>query len=321
MKPIPTPSGKLSSAIEEKIKQMKTPPYLKKGDKVAIVCPAGYIKPNISQAYAILESWGLEVVVAPSVTAQKNQFAGDDELRAVDLQQALDDKEIKAIIAGRGGYGTVRIIDQLNFTKFKKNPKWLVGFSDITVLHSHIQRQFGIPTIHGQMAKSFLDASPESLLSLKKALFGKKSDLKYRFSDFPNRSGEAEAILVGGNLAILHSTIGSPSDIKYDNKILFIEDVGEAHYNIDRMLWTLKRAKKLDKLKGLIVGGFTDMRDSSASFGQSIEEIILDKVQEYDFPIAFGCPVGHIADNRALILGQQIKLSVQKTKISIHYID
>jgi len=300
---------------------MKTPPYLKKGDKVAIVCPAGYIKPDISQAYAILESWGLEVQVGPSVTARQHQFAGDDALRATDLQQALDDKDIKAIITGRGGYGTVRIIDRLDFTKFRKNPKWLVGFSDITVLHSHIQRRFGIPTIHGQMAKTFLDASPESLLSLKNALFGKNIDLKYRFSDFPNRSGKAEGILIGGNLAILHSMIASQSDVNYDDKILFIEDVGEPYYNIDRMLWTLKRAKKLNKLKGLIAGGFSSMRDDSDFFGQRIEEIIQDKVREFDFPIAFGCPAGHIEDNRALVLGKKIKLSVQKTKVSIHYID
>ncbi len=300
---------------------MNIPPSLKAGDKIALVCPAGYINLNLDKALDIGKSWGLELVIGKSLYAQYNQFAGDDSLRAEDLQEALDNPEIKAIVMGRGGYGCVRIVDQLNFTKFRKNPKWLVGFSDITVLHSHIQRKFGIPTIHGQMVKSFLDATPESLLSLKKALFGKEIPLKYSATDLPNRVGEAEGILTGGNLAILHSLIASPSEVNYDGKILFIEDVGEAYYNIDRMLWTLKRAKRLNKLKGLIVGSFTNLRDNIPSFGQSVEEIILDKVHDLDFPVAFGCPVGHIPNNSALILGKKIRLTVQKSKVSINYID
>lgn len=300
---------------------MNMPPFLEPGDKVAVVCPASLIPVDISAAYAILRDWNLEPVIAPSVTTRHHNFAGDDDLRTQDLQEALDNPDIKAVIFGRGGYGTIRIIDRLDFRKFRKNPKWLVGFSDITVLHSHIQRKYGIPTIHGQMVKSFLDASPESLQSLRDALFGTMKSLKYDYADYPHREGKAEGILVGGNLAILQSIIGSPSDLKYDNKILFIEDIGEAHYNIDRMLWTLKRAKKLDRLRGLIVGGFTDLRDKSTNFGQSIEEIIMDKVSEYGYPVAFGCPAGHIADNRAMILGKKVKMHVQRNNVALIYQD
>ncbi|WP_140937422.1 S66 peptidase family protein [Sphingobacterium lumbrici] len=299
---------------------MKIPPYLQPGDKVAVVCPASYIKGDIEIGVKTLESWGLTVQIGSSVTSQFHQFAGEDSLRASDLQQALDNPEIKAIIAGRGGYGSVRIIDNLDFNQFTANPKWLVGFSDITVIHSHIQRQFGIPTIHGQMAKSFADSTFEALETLKNALFGKPMDITYANNDFPNRSGESEGILIGGNLAILQSILASVSDAKYDGKILFIEDVGESHYNVDRMLWTLKRADKFNNLKGLIVGGFTSLRDSEPPFGQRFEEIIMDKVNEFDFPIAFGFPAGHITDNRALVLGGKIKLNVEGTKVSLTYL-
>ena len=300
---------------------MNTIPPLKKGDKVAITCPASHVPGDISAAYETLISWGLEPVIAPSVSARYYNFAGDDARRAQDLQQALDNPEIKAIIFARGGYGTIRIIDQLDFRKFRKNPKWVVGFSDTTVLHSHIQRQFGIPTIHGQMVKSFLDASPESLETLKDALFGKMPSITYSSTEPSQRTGKGTGILVGGNLALLQAIVGSPSDLKYDNKVLFIEEVGEAHYNVDRMLYTLKRAKKLHKLQGLIVGGFSDMKDQPENFGQSITEIVLDKVKEYDFPVAFGFPAGHISDNRALVFGKEVKLEVGKTLIKLSYED
>ncbi len=298
---------------------MNTPTYLKKGDKIAILCPAGYIKEDLTPAFDILRTWGLELEIYPSTYSQWNQFAGDDELRTKDLQHALDATDIKAIIAGRGGYGSVRLIDRLDFSTFKKSPKWFVGFSDITVIHSHIQRQLKTASIHGQMVKSFLDASPESLATLKAALFGENKDLQYTFSSSAHREGQARGILTGGNLAILHSILASDSDVDYDGKILFIEDVGESYYNVDRMLWALKRAKKLDKLKGLIIGGFTGMKDSEPSFGQSVEEIIMDKVQEYDYPVAFGCPAGHIEDNRALVFGQEIELIVRSANVSITY--
>lgn len=299
---------------------MNTPAFLKKGDKVAIVCPASYIKGDIDVALRILGDWGLHVTVGNSVTSQFHQFAGTDELRRQDLQTALDDPEIKAIFAARGGYGTVRIIDQLDFSQFSKCPKWIIGFSDITVLHSHLHNQVGVCSIHGQMPKSFEESSQAALSSLRSALFGENTDLIYKQTIFPNRAGTGEGRLIGGNLAILHSILASPSDGKYDDKILFIEDVGEKHYNIDRMLWTLKRANKLSKLQGLIVGGFTALQDSNPPFGQRFEEIVMDHVAEYDFPVCFHFPAGHIADNHSIILGKQVQLTVKNEQTSLHYL-
>jgi len=298
---------------------MNTPPFLKKGDKIAVICPASYISIDLTEAYEVLKNWGLEPIIYPSVTAQYNQFAGTDELRAADFQDALDNPEIKAIIAGRGGYGCVRIIDKIDFTSFQKKPKWLIGFSDVTAVHSHIQNQFQIPTIHGQMVKSFLDASKESIDTLYNALFGKNIDISYAYAEYPNRPGTAQGILTGGNLALLHSVLASPSDVNYDNKILFIEDVGESHYNIDRMLWTLKRASKLDNLQALIVGGFTELKDSNPAFGQRYEDIIMEKVREFDYPVAFGFPAGHIEDNRALLFGKKVKLTISDNHITLKY--
>ncbi|TYR38147.1 LD-carboxypeptidase [Sphingobacterium phlebotomi] len=298
---------------------MKTPEFLKKGDKVAIVCPASYIKGNIAPALTILNSWGLDVVIGESVNSQFHQFAGTDEVRKRDLQAALDNPEIKAIFAARGGYGTVRIIDQLDFRKFKKQPKWIVGFSDITVLHSHLHNKVAVCSIHGQMPKSFNESTKAALTSLKHALFGGKMDFEYSQRTFPNRTGCGNGRLIGGNLAILHSILASPSDGKYDNKILFIEDVGEQHYNIDRMLWTLKRANKLAKLQGLIVGGFTSLKDSNPPFGQRFEEIIMDKVAEYDFPVCFDFPTGHIDNNHSLIFGKEVTLNVNQEEASLMY--
>lgn len=299
----------------------KIPEFLKAGDKVAIVCPASFIRGNIDVAVKILESWGLEVLLGKTVTAAHHQFAGDDQQRAEDLQWALDDQSIKAVFAARGGYGSVRIIDRLDFSLFKKHPKWIVGFSDITVLHSHIQSQFAIPTIHGQMPKSFEAGTAASLETLKAALFGDPVDYSYQQDEFPNRVGEAEGILTGGNLAILLSVLASESDVNYDGKILFIEDVGETFYSVDRMLWALKRAGKFNKLKGLIVGGFSGMKDGDPSFGQSVSEIVMDKVIDDDFPIAFAYPAGHIDDNHALVFGKKVKLKTTKNKVSLTYID
>ena len=303
------------------ILKMSTPPYLQKGDKVAILCPAGFISEDLEPAYQILKNWGLHPIVYPSVNAQDNYFAGNDDLRKNDLQYALDNPEIKCIIAARGGYGCVRIIDKLNFEKFIKNPKWLVGFSDLTVILSHIQHNFQIPTIHGQMVKAFLKATPSSLISLYNVLFGISKDLCYTSNNKLNRPGKAKGTLIGGNLAILHSILASNSDPNYDGKILFIEDVGESYYNIDRMLWTLKRANKLNNLKGLIVGGFTELKDSNPSFGYTFEEIIFEIVKEFNFPIAFDCPAGHIENNHALIIGQEIELNIHKDKVKITYTD
>lgn len=281
---------------------IKQPAYLKKGDKIAIVCPASKLPGDISDALKIFESWGLEVVLGKSVSADYNQFAGNDALRTEDLQHFLNDTSIKAIIAGRGGYGCIRIIDDLDFSIFVEHPKWIVGFSDITVLLCHVYAQFGIQSIHGQMPYTFDKATPESLASFKAALFGEKISYDYRPS-LLNRKGDMQGVLIGGNLTLLVMTIGSASEIDYDDKILFIEDIGERPAAIDRMMRMLKRAGKLAKLKGLIVGAFNELPDEKIPFGQTPEEVIREVVKDYDYPVWFNFPVGHIENNLAIVLG------------------
>jgi muramoyltetrapeptide carboxypeptidase len=297
---------------------MITPPYLKPGDKIAITCPAKKLPHNIEDAIKLLESWELEVVLGETVTASHNQFAGTDELRAKDFQRFLDDDSIKAIIAARGGYGTIRIIDQIDFSRFKAKPKWIVGFSDITVLHSHIHACFNIETIHGQMPLVIPEGTKASLQTLKDALFG--DNLSYHYQSlFPNKTGKGEGILVGGNLTLLVMTTGSVSEINFNDKILFIEDVGEYLYSIDRMMWQLKRAGKLEHLKGLIVGGFTSLKDNDVPFGLTAEEIIFDIVKGYNYPVCFDFPAGHITDNHALVLGKTVNLVVEEQSIHLTY--
>lgn len=297
---------------------MKVPPFLKKGDKIAIVAPASTIPNELEDAIKLLEFWGLRVVIGASVSASFHQFAGDDASRARDFQRMLDDDSVKAIIAARGGYGTVRIIDQLDFTKFEIGPKWIIGFSDVTVLHSHIQALYGIPTIHGQMPLTIPDATRSSLGTLKKALFGEELEYSYR-TELGSRGGEAEGVLIGGNLAILVSVSGSASEVDYTGKILFIEDVGEYYYAVDRMLRMLKRAGKLEKLKGIIVGGFTAMKDKTVPFGSSVQEIVLDLVKEYNYPVATDFPAGHIDNNQALVFGKNVTLRVQEQIVTLTY--
>jgi len=297
---------------------MKVPPFLKKRDKVAIVAPAGNIPGGVLDAVDLLQSWGLEVVVGESVHSFHHQFAGDDELRASDFQRMVDDPDVKAIIAARGGYGTVRIIDQIDFSYFAENPKWVIGFSDITVLHSHIQALFAVPTLHAQMPLNIPDATKPSLESLRKVLFGET--LAYQYHSQPHkRNGVGEGVLTGGNLAILVSIAGSVSEPDYAGKILFIEDVGEYYYSIDRMMRMLKRAGRLKDLAGLIVGGFTAMKDNQVSFGQTAEEIILEIVKEYTYPVATGFPAGHIENNHALIFGKKVTLEVSDQKVDLSY--
>lgn len=294
---------------------IKQPAYLKKGDKIAIVCPAKKLPGSIDPAIAILESWGLEVITGKTVTAEHHQFAGDDELRAADLQGFLDNPEIKAIIAGRGGYGTIRIIDELDFTAFKVHPKWIVGFSDITVLLSHVLAVLNTQSIHGQMPYTFTSATPDSLNSLKKALFGESLEYEYD-TVFPGRTGSAKGVLIGGNLTLMVMLQGSVSEIDYTDKILFIEDIGEHEYSIDRMMRMLKRAGKLAKLKGLIVGAFNELSPESIPFGSTPEQVIWDIVKEYGYPVCFNFPTGHIDDNRAMIVGITSNLVIKSKNIT-----
>jgi muramoyltetrapeptide carboxypeptidase len=294
------------------------PPYLKKGDKIAIVCPAKKLPSSIDKAIEVLKTWGLEVIIGETVNASHHQFAGDDSLRAADLQRFLDDPEIKAIIAGRGGYGTIRIIDELDFAKFKANPKWIVGFSDITVLLSHILATLNMQSIHGQMPYTFADATPESLASLRGALFGDQLHYEYP-PTLHGRTGESKGVLIGGNLTLMVMMQGSVSEIDYTDKILFIEDVGEHEYAIDRMMRMLKRAGKLDKLKGLIVGAFNEQPTESIPFGSSTEQVIWNLVKEYDYPVCFNFPVGHIDDNRAMVIGKEVQISIRIKTMTLKY--
>lgn len=295
-----------------------TPPYLTIGDTVAITCPAKKLTRDILDAVTLLESWGLNVVLGETVKASWHQFAGTDELRASDMQQFLDDPNIKAIFAARGGYGTIRIIDRIDFSVFKKHPKWIIGFSDITVLHSHIQAVYKTESIHGQMPLTIPDGSSVSLETLKKALFNEALDYKYT-SAVKNRSGEANAVLIGGNLTLLVMMAGSVSEQDYSEKILFLEDVGEYLYSLDRMMWNLKRSGKLTNLKGLIVGSFTEMKDNDIPFGQTAEQIIMEHVKEFDYPVCFNFPAGHINDNRALIFGRKVNMLVEEQNVSLTY--
>ncbi len=297
----------------------KHPPYLKNGDKIAITCPAKKLPGPMTDAITLLQSWGLEVVLGETVDASYHQFAGDDELRARDLQRFIDDDSIKAIIAARGGYGTIRMIDKVDFSRFAEKPKWLVGFSDITILHTHLFTNFNAQTIHGQMPVNIPDASAKSLDTLRRALFGE--GLEYKFNSHElNRSGDASGILAGGNLSLLIAISGSVSDLDYNGKILFIEDVGEYLYSVDRMVRCLKRAGKLKHLAGLVVGGFTEIKDNNIPFGQTVPEIILEAVKEYDYPVCFDFPAGHIPDNCSLILGRKLNLSVDRHCVDVNYV-
>jgi muramoyltetrapeptide carboxypeptidase len=292
---------------------MITPSYLKRGDKVAIVSTARKVSlEEMQPAVDTLAEWGLEVVFGKNLFNSLNQFAGTDDERAEDFQNALDDNSVNVILFARGGYGTVRLIDKIDWTQFKKNPKWLIGFSDITVIHQHVHRHCETETIHAPMAFSFKRVSHDAIKSLKSALFGE--ELKYElpeniFSDI-NRNGIAEGILIGGNLSIVYSLLGSASDVDTKGKILFLEDLDEYLYHIDRMLWALKRTGKLENLAGLIIGGMNDMKDNKVRFNKTAEEIIREIVVEYSFPVCYGFPAGHIRDNRALIFGRKISLTV-----------
>ena len=297
---------------------IKTPPYLTKGDTIGLVCPAGYMPvEKVSECIRVInEEWGFTTKVGLTIGRQYQYFSGTDEERREDLQHMLDDDNVKAILCARGGYGIGRIIDQVDFSNFKKNPKWIIGFSDVTVLHSHIYRNFYISTLHAPMANAFNDEGfkSEYVDSLKNALEGKKIKYQVSVHEF-NKKGEGIGELVGGNLAMLAHLTGTNSDIKTKGRILFIEDIGEYLYNIDRMMYQLKRSGKLDKLAGLIIGGFTEMKDTEKPFGKSVYEIINDIVKEYEYPVCFNFPVSHGKENFALKIGVGYKLKVGKKKV------
>jgi muramoyltetrapeptide carboxypeptidase len=291
--------------------EIKLPPYLKRGDSVGIVAPARKIsREEIEPAAAILREWGLNVVLGQNLFDACDQFSGTDEARASDFQEMLDNPQIRAVICARGGYGSLRVIDKLDFTRFLFQPKWLVGYSDVTVFHNHIHTQLNMATIHATMPINFLKDA-ESTDSLRRALFGE--ELIYTVTNqtmLPNRAGIAEGQLVGGNLSLLYALQGSRSDIDTRGKILFIEDLDEYLYHVDRMMLSLKRTWKLSDLKGLIVGGMSDMKDNTIPFGKRAEEIIWDAVKQYDYPVCFGFPAGHETRNLALRFGEVVRLGV-----------
>src|SRR6218665_3184168 len=295
------------------------PPYLKKGDMIGITSPAGYIThEDILPAVRVMESWGYRIRPGKTIGRRDATFGGTDEERRADLQQMLNDREIKAIMCARGGYGSVRIIDDLQWNLMREHPKWVIGFSDITVLHSHIQRNLGIASIHSKMCNSFPDnwekadsTQKDTIESIRKALSGEH--MQYSIAPGSNnRNGTATGILTGGNLKTIETLAGSVSDIHTNNKILFVEDTGEYLYSIDRMFWNLERTGKLDRLVGLIIGGFKVKQDDPGEeFGKSLQQIVLEKVKKYSYPVCLDFPVGHQRDNFALKCGVPHKLIVQ----------
>lgn len=312
-----------TNADSNKIKSSKliTPPYLKPGDSIVILAPAGILKhrqETMKKAKELAESWGLKVRLGKNIFNKNSHFAGTDDERTADFQEALDNKNIKAIWSGRGGYGSVRVLDKLDYTTFLKNPKWVIGYSDITAFHSHIHN-LGVETMHAMMGTS-VDDKPEetieTLASFKKAIFGKQ--LKYTIpSSKYNRKGNVEGQIVGGNLALLASMLGSKSQTNTKGKIIFIEEIGEYKYSIDRMLQSLKRAGYFKNCAGVIIGDISKIKKNSTNWGHTIEELVLDVVKEYDFPVLFDFPAGHNADNRALIFGRNIQLTVSSKESKV----
>jgi len=312
--------------IFDEDKTGKIPPYLKRGDVIGIACPSGYITmEDIQPAVDKMKEWGFEIRIGDTVGLRDFTFAGSDEQRTRDFQNMIDDNSIQAIMLGRGGYGAVRIIDAIDFKNFTKHPKWIIGFSDATIFHSHINKNFGIATVHSKMCNSFPsdrnNATPQqidSIESIKKCLIGDKMQYGAQTNTF-NKTGTAEGILVGGNLSILENLAASKSDINTDGKILFIEEAEEYLYNIDRMLWNLKRSGKFDNLKALIAGGFNNIKadDPGEDFGKTVYEMILEKVKEYNYPVCFDFPVGHQKENYALKCGVKHRLNVSDNSVTL----
>ena len=295
---------------------MILPKKLKIGDKIGIISTARKISlEELSPSIKMLESWELKVVIGHNLFEKDNQFSGTIKQRSDDLQQMIDDNSIKTILCARGGYGTVQIIDNIDFSNLRNNSKWIIGYSDVTVLHSHLHN-LGLASIHATMPINFETNTKESLDSLKNSLFGIERSIECKAHPL-NKFGKIETDIVGGNLSILYSLLGSDLDIDTDGKILFIEDLDEYLYHIDRMMMNLKRNGKLEKIRGMIVGGMSDMNDNTVAFGRTAEEIILDYTEDYDFPICFGFPAGHLDDNRSILLGVSSVLEINENGVSL----
>ncbi|MER3470100.1 MAG: LD-carboxypeptidase [Chitinophagaceae bacterium] len=318
-------SAKKVAAADGEKHPIKIPPYLKAGSVVGITSPAGFITmEEIQPAVAVLKSWGFEIKYGNTIGKRDFTFGGTDEERLNDLQQILDDKNVAAIMCARGGYGSVRIVDDLNWTKFIQHPKWLIGFSDITVLHAHIFSNCHAASIHSKMTNSFpkdwntADAIQiETINSIRAALTGEQ--MKYIITaNAANKIGTVSGPLIGGNLKTLETLSGTKSDLNTDGTILFVEDTGEYLYSIDRMFWNLKRTGKLKNLKGLIIGGFCIKPDDPGEeFGRTVQDIVLEKVKEYNYPVCFDFPVGHQKNNFALKCGVKHRLTITKEEVSL----
>jgi muramoyltetrapeptide carboxypeptidase len=295
------------------------PAYLQQGDTIGVICPSGYMPlENMETCLQTLEQWSFKVKRGNTLGTHFNYFSGTDEERLADLQQMLDDENVKAILCARGGYGLSRIIDKIDFARFIKTPKWIIGYSDITILHSHIYHNYGIATLHSPMAAAFNDGGSETeyVLSLLTAITGKA--LKYNCGAYKlNRAGIATGTLIGGNLCLLAHLMGSNSSTDTVGKLLFIEDIGEYIYNIDRLMIQLQRGGKLENLAGLVVGSFTDMKDTIIPFGASVYDVIYDKIKDYTYPVCFNFPVGHTLENYALKHGVEHTLEVTEHGVTL----
>lgn len=297
---------------------MIRPAALKEGDRVGLISPARKIsREELEPAQEILESWGLVPELAPNLFAAQDQFAGSDAQRLADCQQMLDDPGIKAILCARGGYGSVRIVDRLDFSRFLRKPKWFCGYSDVCVIHHRLAR-LGVESLHSSMPVNFATNSAEALESLRLCLFGGSPQYRFPAHAF-NRKGQVSGILTGGNLSIIYSQLGSPTRLRTSGRILFIEDLDEYLYHIDRMMYNLKRNGYFEHLAGLVAGGLTDMNDNAVPFGESAHEIVQRHFKEYKFPLCFNFPAGHLADNRCLILGRMMSLEITESETRVRY--
>lgn len=291
---------------------MIIPPYLKKGDTIAIAAPARKIsREEIAHAVGLLQHAGFNVFYDDRLFAQHHQFAGEESVRAAYFQDLLDNPDVNAIWCARGGYGSARIIDRLDFSRFCQQPKWICGYSDVTVFHNHIHQNFGISTLHTTMPINVKEGQWDSPAAATFIAALKGENLQYSLPDHPlNRKGNVSAPVVGGNLSMLYSLLGSPSDLNTDGKILFIEDLDEYLYHIDRMMTNLERNGKLSKLAGLVVGHLSDMHDNTIPYGKNAEEIVAEHCERYDFPLVFNFPAGHLPDNRAIRLGMPMNIKI-----------
>lgn len=300
---------------------MKQPPFLKPGDTIGIIAPSRKIGPDkLEPCIKLFESWGLKVLLGKNIYAEDNQFAGTDNQRRQDLQGMLDNNEVKAVICARGGYGTVRMLDNLNLGAFKKNPKWIIGYSDITAIHSFFFTKLNYATIHGIMPVNYDEAEGETISwqKLRLLLFGELPE--YIIEPHPfNNFGQAQGKVVGGNLSVLYSLAATPYDIDTRDCILFIEDLDEYLYHIDRMMMNLKLSGKLDHLKGMIIGGMSDMKDNTIPFGKNALEIVADYTRNCNFPVIFNFPAGHINPNLPLVFGMEASISVDCNKAVLKY--